>query len=107
MTCHMQIASGTTEHTRCVIDCGAIPIFVRILASPSEEVREQAVWALGNIAGDHPETRGVLSGLAGNIHRSTLQTFQMPLQACTCKTLCGFMHFLNGSLWHCRHGSGS
>ena len=54
----VQIASGTTEHTRNVIDCGAIPIFVRILSSPSEEVKEQAVWALGNIAGDHPDTRG-------------------------------------------------
>lgn len=55
----MQIASGTTQHTRYVIECGAIPIFVRILMSPSEEVREQAVWALGNIAGDHPTTRGI------------------------------------------------
>lgn len=54
----LQIASGTTAHTRYVIDCGAIPVFVRILTSPSEEVREQAVWALGNIAGDHPTTRG-------------------------------------------------
>lgn len=57
-TCALQIASGTTDHTRHVIDCGAIPVFVHILRSPSEEVREQAVWALGNIAGDHPNTRG-------------------------------------------------
>lgn len=57
----LQIASGTTQHTRYVIECGAIPIFVRILMSPSEEVREQAVWALGNIAGDHPTTRGVVA----------------------------------------------
>jgi hypothetical protein len=54
----MQIASGTTEDTKHVIDCNAIPVFVRILRSPSEEVREQAVWALGNIAGDQPSTRG-------------------------------------------------
>lgn len=59
----VQIASGTTQHTRYVIECGAIPIFVRILMSPSEEVREQAVWALGNIAGDHPSTRGVAAVL--------------------------------------------
>eukprot|EP00892_Ulva_mutabilis_P006136 jgi/Ulvmu1/3895/UM018_0116.1 len=56
------IASGTTQHTRYVIECGAIPIFVRILMSPSEEVREQAVWALGNIAGDHPTTRDMVLG---------------------------------------------
>jgi hypothetical protein len=54
----VQIASGTSDDTRHVIDCGAIPVFVRILRSPSEEVREQAVWALGNVAGDHANTRG-------------------------------------------------
>jgi HEAT repeat protein len=60
----MQIASGTSEHTKTVIDSGAIDVFVRILQSPSEEVREQAVWALGNIAGDHPNTRGVFEKYA-------------------------------------------
>jgi hypothetical protein len=35
-----------------VIDLGAIPIFVQLLMSPNKDVREQAVWALGNIAGD-------------------------------------------------------
>ena len=49
------IASGTAEHTRVVIDHGAIPKFVELLMSPNDDVREQAVWALGNIAGDSPK----------------------------------------------------
>ena len=34
-----------------------MPVFVNLLSSPEPDVREQAVWALGNIAGDSSETR--------------------------------------------------
>lgn len=34
-----------------------MPIFIELLSSPYGDVQEQAVWALGNIAGDSPACR--------------------------------------------------
>ncbi len=55
------VSSNDSDHTRVVIDAGAVPIFIRLLMSPHEDNLEQAVWALGNIAGgDAAEYRDVV-----------------------------------------------
>jgi importin subunit alpha-2 len=56
------IASGASNQTRSVVEHGAVPSFVRLLSCGVPEVVEQAIWALGNIAGDGPNFRDLVLG---------------------------------------------
>ena len=58
------IANGTSDHVRVVVQSGSVPIFVKLLESENDDVRETAIWALGNIAGDSPRCRDMV--LASN-----------------------------------------
>ena len=51
----MITSSKTSDHIKYVIDAGAVPIFIRLLSSTSEDVRAEAAYALGNITSNSME----------------------------------------------------
>lgn len=51
---------ASTDHTNVVVEAGACPHLVNLLRAANPEVREQAAWCLGNIAGDDTKYRDML-----------------------------------------------
>ncbi|GLD96124.1 hypothetical protein PINS_up004802 [Pythium insidiosum] len=54
------IAAGATDNTSVLLQNGVIPTLVSLLDSSNEEVLEQAVWVLGNLAGEGSATRDLV-----------------------------------------------
>ncbi len=76
------IAAGTSDHTKSVIQAGAVPAFVKMIQTSQKiENKGQAVWALGNIAGESTQTRdyvlscGALGPLIENLKVSNNKSF--------------------------------
>jgi len=68
--------AGAEQHnSHLLLRHDAVPILVRLLSSPNEEVHEQALWILGSMAGEGAATRdtvlaaGVLRPLVGCLDR--------------------------------------
>lgn len=54
------ITSGTSEQTISVVKEGAVLPLIKLLSSPKDNLKEQSIWALGNIAGDSHSSRDFL-----------------------------------------------
>lgn len=59
------IAAGKHEHTQHLAEHDAPVEFVRIMQSGHARLKEQACWALGNMAGDSPELRDEVLAAGG------------------------------------------
>jgi importin subunit alpha-6/7 len=57
------IASGQHAHTLCVVELGAASIFIKLMSHTNNDIKEQSIWALGNIAGDSPSLRNFVLDL--------------------------------------------
>lgn len=54
------IVSSSSPFTQAAVAHGASGVSINLMKSPNVEVRDQSIWALGNIAGDGPVLRDFL-----------------------------------------------
>lgn len=72
---------ASTTKTRVVVEAGAVEPLIQLLRHENPDVRDQAAWCLGNIAGDKQEYRDLLlySGVIEPLYLNLTQPASMPL----------------------------
>jgi importin subunit alpha-6/7 len=55
--CLTNLASGESNYVKVLVDHGVIEAMVNLLSCQSLEIIEQAIWCLGNMAGDNTKVR--------------------------------------------------
>jgi Armadillo/beta-catenin-like repeat len=65
-----------------VIAANAVPGFIDLLSSPVLDVREQVVWALGNIAGDSFQCRDYVLEAFDDLKQALFMDSAGPLPRC-------------------------
>jgi HEAT repeat protein len=56
----MHITGGTSSDTKVVVASGAVPLLIELLSDTREDVKQQALLALANIAVDSTQSRDML-----------------------------------------------
>ena len=51
---------ASTEHTRVIVQHGAVPYLVKLMMSKNPDIREQSLWCLGNVSGDGHDMRDLV-----------------------------------------------
>jgi hypothetical protein len=58
--CITNIATGTQDQVQCLVDKGVIPKLINLMQTEGDNIKELAIWALGNIAGDSKVFRDII-----------------------------------------------
>jgi importin subunit alpha-1 len=58
--CLTNVVAGSTTQCQSVIEKGGIPEFIKLLREPDPDIVDQAIWSLGNIAGDCSHYRDII-----------------------------------------------
>jgi hypothetical protein len=86
--CITNIACGEHKFAQNLLDHGAIEALIKLLAAQNIEVIEQAIWALGNLAGDNVNIRNLI------IQRGAVEPIAAIVSACPAGT-----SFCRNSAW--------